>query len=321
MKKRTKIPVDAKDMPGPGTEHAAEETMEETRPPVKKNRKLKTLLHICLAFVCVLLVCSALIFVYDGYTKTHYEITFYQETSKKVSQNIRLVVIADIHNREYGKENETLIADVRALQPDLILFAGDMVIQTRDDYEASLHLVEALSGVAPCYGIMGNHENQRIYHSGDSQLPERFEQAGLKWLRNAGEKISIGMDTLQLIGVEGTSYGFEEYGGRKAMEEMDFDPKAYCIVMAHIPILFDSQLSDYDFDLGVAGHTHGGIVNIPYFGGLISDEEGLFPTYYAGRYTLKRQQTLLISRGLGDSRPIPRVNNMPELMVIDINWC
>ena len=76
MKKRTKIPVDAKDMPGPGTEHAAEETMEETRPPVKKNRKLKTLLHICLAFVCVLLVCSALIFVYDGYTKTHYEITF-----------------------------------------------------------------------------------------------------------------------------------------------------------------------------------------------------------------------------------------------------
>ena len=105
------------------------------------------------------------------------------------------------------------------------------------------------------------------------------------------------------------------------MEEMDFDPKAYCIVMAHIPILFDSQLSDYDFDLGVAGHTHGGIVNIPYFGGLISDEEGLFPTYYAGRYTLKRQQTLLISRGLGDSRPIPRVNNMPELMVIDINWC
>lgn len=74
-----------------------------------------------LGLLAVLVICAAAVLVYDGYTKTHYEITFYQETSKKVSRNIRLAVIADLHNREYGEGNATLIGDVRALHPDLIL--------------------------------------------------------------------------------------------------------------------------------------------------------------------------------------------------------
>ena len=272
-----------------------------------------------LALLAAALICAAAVFVYNGYTKTHYEITFYQETSKKVSRNIRLAVIADLHNREYGEGNATLIGDVRALHPDLILFAGDMVNKQSDDYEPALRLVRELTAVAPCYGVMGNHENERIYYAGDSALPERFAEAGLRILRNAEERIVIGHDRIQLLGVEGTSHGFEEYGGRKLMEETPIDADAYCIVMAHIPILFDTQLSGYDFDLGLAGHTHGGLVRLPYFGGLYSDEEGFLPTYSSGEYTLGRGQHLLISRGLGDSRPIPRINNMPELMVVDIN--
>lgn len=316
MKEKDKAAAGAIDSMAPEAEG-----MADAKAPKRKRRGLRILLGILLALLLLVLVVGAVVFFYARYTKTHYEITFYQETSTKVSQNIRLVVIADIHNREYGEGNATLISDIRSLDPDLILFAGDMVLYHDDDYTAALHLVEELSALAPCYGVMGNHENERIYLAGDTQLPERFERAGLKLLRNAEEKIAIGPDTLQLIGVEGTSAGFEKYGGRKAMDETEIDPKSYCIVMAHIPILFDGQLSDYDFDLGIAGHVHGGIVNIPHFGGLISMEEGFFPTYCAGKYTLSRQQSLLISRGLADSRPIPRVNNMPELMVVDINWC
>ena len=297
------------------------ETLAEPVPaPRKKRKALRIFLRVCLALLILLLVIGALVFGYARYTQTHYEITFYQETSKKITQNIRLVVIADLHNREYGEGNATLISDIRALNPNLILFAGDMVIKGSDDYEASLNLVRQLSALAPCYGVMGNHENERIYHSGDSQLPDRFEQAGLKLLHNSSELIPVGPNTIQLIGVEGTSDGFEAYGGRKCMDETELVPGAFRIVMTHIPILFDHQLSDYDFDLGIAGHTHGGLVDIPRLGGLYSDEEGFFPTYYAGEYTLSRQQPLLISRGLGDSRPIPRINNLPELRVIDINW-
>ena len=287
--------------------------MEPKKTGKRKGRPRRILL-------CVLALLLVAVFLYVPYTKTHYKIVFYQETSKKVSDNIRIAVISDIHNREYGENNEALISDLRELKPDLILFPGDMVIREQDDYQPMLDLVSNLIGIAPCYGVLGNHESERIYYRDDKGLPEAFENAGLRLLRNAQEKIEIGKNTVQLIGVEGTSYGFEEYGGREFMEKTGIDPAAFSILMAHIPILFEPQLSGYDFDLGIAGHVHGGIVVLPFIGGLYTREEGFFPKFTAGKYILEKQQTLIISAGLGDSKVFPpRIHNMPELVVIDVN--
>ena len=296
-------------------------TTAELKDTAKKKHGIQSvLLHILIVLLILALIMAAAVSVYGLYTKTHYEKTFYQETSRKVSANRRIVVISDIHNREYGEKNETLISDLRALKPNLILFPGDMVIRDKDDYRSVLDLVSALTEIAPCYGVLGNHESERIYYGDDKDLVQRFENAGLKLLRNAQEEIRIGKDTIQLIGVEGTSYGFEEYGGREFMEKTEIDPSAYCILMAHIPILFDPQLSGFDFDLGIAGHVHGGTVILPFLGGLYSYEEGLFPKFTAGKYVLDHQQTLIISAGLGDSKRFPpRINNMPELVIIDVN--
>ena len=296
-------------------------TPTEPKEKGKKKRGIPGVFLRILTFLVVfVIIIGAAVSVSALYNKTHYKISFYQETSKKVSDNIRIAVISDIHNREYGENNETLISDLRALKPDLILFAGDMVIRDKDDYQPALNLVSALTGIAPCYGVLGNHESERIYYGDDKGLPGAFEDAGLKLLRNAREDVQIGRDTVQLIGVEGTAYGFEEYGGREFMDKTDIDPSALCILMAHIPILFDKQLSAYDFDLGIAGHVHGGLVNLPFIGGLYSDEEGFFPKFTAGKYILDRQQTLIISAGLGDSKSFPpRINIMPELVVVDIN--
>ena len=293
----------------------------EEKSQKKKKSVMKRVLGLLLLLLCLAAVLAGAVFLYWGYTKTHYEISFYQETSKKVSRNIRLAVISDIHNREYGEGNETLISDTRALKPDLILFAGDMVIKSEDNYEPMLKLVSAMADIAPCYGIMGNHEDERIYLKSDKKLPEKFEKAGMKVLRNRMETVQIGADKIQLLGISSTTaYGFEEYGARKFMDGADIDPNAYSIVMAHVPMLFDSQISAYRFDLGIAGHTHGGLVDIPGLGGLYSDEEGFFPKYYKGKQLLSNGASLIISRGLGDSRQIPRINNMPELLIIDINW-
>ena len=295
-------------------------TINAAAEPKETGKKKHRILSVLIGVLIVLLLLALAVVLYGQYTKTHYRISFYQETSKKVSANIRVAVISDIHNREYGTDNEVLISDLRALKPDLILFPGDMVILDEEDYQPALDLVSALAEVAPCYGVLGNHESERIYYRDDRDLPELFENAGLRLLRNAQEEIQIGKDTVQLIGVEGTAYGFEEYGGREFMEKADIDPSAFSILMAHIPVLFEPQLSVYGFDLGIAGHVHGGIVVLPFLGGLYSDEEGFFPEFTAGKYILDGQQTLIISAGLGDSKRFPpRINNMPELVVIDIN--
>lgn len=297
------------------------ETVPEKKQRAKKNHRfLRIFLRVLIVLILLTAIISAAVFTYSRYTQTHYRIRFYQETSGKVSDNIRIVVVSDLHNREYGENNGTLIADIRALDPDLILFPGDMVILEQDDYRPMLNLVSSLSGVAPCYGVLGNHESERIYYRDDRELPGKFRDAGLKLLRNATEEILIRNDVIQLIGVEGSAHGFEAYGGREFMDKTVINPSAYSILMTHVPILFEPQLAGYDFDLGIAGHVHGGIVNLPFAGGLYSDEEGFFPRFTAGEYTLQNKQKLIVSAGLGDSKLFPpRINNLPELVVIDID--
>lgn len=297
------------------------ETATEPKKTGKKKHGIRTIHFRALILLLVsLIVIGAVASFFIAYTNTHYETRFYQVVSAKVSANIRIAVISDLHNREYGEKNEKLISDLRILKPDFILFPGDMVIRDQSDYQPILNLVAALNEIAPCFGVLGNHESERIYYGNDRDLPDAFENAGLKLLRNEQEKIRIGMDTIQLIGVEGTAYGFEEYGGRAFMEKTDIDPSVFCILIAHIPILFESQLSVYNFDLGIAGHVHGGIVRLPFIGGLYTREEGFFPKYTAGEYILDNQQTLIISAGLGDSKIFPpRIGNPHELVIIDIN--
>ncbi len=301
----------------PMLKRATTETKEAGK---KKHGILKVLLRILIIILVLTIIIGAAVCFYTQYTKTHYKIRFYQETSKKVSDNIRIAVISDIHNREYGENNEMLISDISALKPDLILFLGDMIILNEEGYQPVLNLVSALTEIAPCYGVLGNHESERIYYRDDKDLPDAFRSAGLNLLRNAKDEIRIGKDTIQLIGLEGTPSGFEKYGVREFMDQTDIDPSAFCILMYHIPILFDQKLSGYDFDLGIAGHVHGGIVVLPFIGGLYTEEEGFFPKYTAGKYILDKKQSLIISGGLGDSKPFPpRINNTPELVVIDIN--
>ena len=181
----------------------------------RKNRFLRKLFRVLIVLVLILAIIAAAVYFYSQYTQTHYLIRFYQETSGKVSDNIRIAVVSDIHNREYGENNETLISDIRALKPDLILIPGDMVIREQDDYRPMLNLVSSLSGIAPCYGVLGNHESERIYY--------RDRDAGLKLLRNATEEVRIGNDVIQLIGVEGSAHGFEAYGGREFMDKTVID--------------------------------------------------------------------------------------------------
>ena len=298
--------------------HNAAEESAKTRKD--QRRFLRGLIHFFSILFIIAFVCGAVSAAYALYYRTHYRISFYQETSRKVYSNIRIAVVSDIHSREYKTRNEALLTDLRALKPDLILFLGDMVIRDQDDYQPMLDLVSKAAAIAPCYGVLGNHESERIYYRNDKDLPGKFEKAGLVLLRNAQEEIYIGRNRIQLFGVEGTAYGFEQYGGREFMDKADRDPGAYLIVMAHIPILFDTQLSAYDFDLGIAGHTHGGIINLPFIGGLYTNEEGFLPNYTSGKYILNKNQSLIISAGLGDSSFFPpRINNAPELVVIDIN--
>ena len=255
---------------------------------------------------------------YDN--RTNYTAEFYQVSSRKLTHSIRVVFLTDVHLREYGMDNGDLVEDIENLSPDLILLGGDLVNDTVDSYDNMISLCRQLSELAPVCGVLGNHEDVKIYHQGDEELVKRFEDAGVKILRNEETSYSLYDNTVSVIGIEGKPEDFASYGAKECMEAQEAeDQYDLRICIAHVPTYFPEKLENYSFDLGLAGHTHGGIVRLPKLGALYSAEEGLFPEYGGGVYTLDNKATLIVSRGLGDSGKWPRINNVPELSVIDIN--
>ena len=93
----------------------------------------------------------------------------------------------------------------------------------------------------------------------------------------------------------------------------------YKILMSHRPEMGDVY-ANYDYDLVVCGHAHGGQWRIPFTGyGIASPDQGLFPKYVDGLYKLANGADMVVSRGLCRERmPYPRFFNHPELVIIDV---
>lgn len=278
----------------------------------KGKRKINIILSVLLVLTAACLMIFNVL-----YNKTHYVPEFYKLSSNKISDSVRIVFLSDLHLREYGEGNKELITDIKSLAPDLILLGGDLVNEDCADYENMLSLCRNISDIAPAYGVWGNHESVKMYIQGDRELSRRFKDTGVCFLENEVQSVKIKGNKLVLCGLSGNAGEFEKYGAKEATKRFS-DETGFKIMLAHVPTYFTEKLEEFSFDLGVSGHVHGGIVNIPRLGALYSAEEGFFPKYSGGMYSLSNGANLLVSRGLGDSGMAVRINNVPELSVIDI---
>ncbi len=280
----------------------------------KGKRKTDIMLSVILVLVLLVWLCSNII-----YNRTNYKVEFYQVASSKLSKGIRMIFLSDLHLREYGNDNELLISEIRNLDPDIIVLGGDMVNCKKENYDNMVFFSKEISKIAPVYAVLVNHEDVKIFMGNDTELVKRFTDSGVHILRNSEEKVVINDNTVRLIGIEGNSGNFEKYGAKDIMEKCENEgSNDFTVCIAHVPVLFPEKLSNYSFDMGLSGHVHGGIVRLPKIGALYSAEEGFFPDYSTGEYTLKNGAKLIVSRGLGDSGIAPRINNTPEISVIDL---
>ena len=299
----------------PETEQTPGDPKKKRKKPKRKGRFITPLI-----ILGILIGIAAACLWNIWYCQNNFEVNFYQVESTHVNTNVRIVVISDVHLSEYGEDNKELVEAVRALEPDLIISAGDLVTYGVSDYENMLSLCRQLVEIAPTYGVMGNHEDEKTYLEHDEQLRQRFKDTGMILLINKCERLKIRNNDIELVGVSGGTEGFDLYGGKDTMEKLEENPNVLRICIAHVPTLFKERLEDYDFDIGIAGHTHGGVVRLPMIGGLYSAEEGFRPQFDGGLYTLDNDATLFVSRGLGNSGKIPRFYNTPELAVLDVRW-
>ncbi|MBQ9598985.1 MAG: metallophosphoesterase, partial [Clostridia bacterium] len=217
-----------------------------------------------------------------------------------------------------GYNNENLIREISKLKPDIIAIAGDMNIESQpDNYASIVDECKELNKVAPVYYSLGNHEIDAMLFSG-SNIYKDIKAAGVKILNNEKETVTIGSTNVDVIGLTQRPDEFNKYGKEffdKAMEEND----NFKLVLNHYPENFMGTLDDYPIDLALAGHAHGGQIRLPWIGGLYAADQGFFPKLCDGYHEIGNSR-LIITRGLSTSGWMPRINNRPEIAIIDLGW-
>ena len=273
----------------------------------------------------ILAVVAAILFALIAWIiwgNTALELNTYTISSSKLPQSFdgyRIAHVSDLHNAEMGKNNEKLLTMLRDADPDMIAITGDLVDSRNTDIEVALQFVREAVKIAPCYYVTGNHE-ARI--SEYDELKAGMEAAGVTVLEDVRTKISMEGETITLIGVNDPSYqtdylfGDSETVMNTKLEELHTENDGFTILLSHRPELFDTYV-DQDIDLVLSGHSHGGQFRLPFIGGLVAPNQGLFPEYDAGIYT-EDNTNMLISRGVGNSILPFRINNRPEVILIEL---
>lgn len=280
------------------------------------NKKIKKrLLYLLLGLV--LLIC----FFY--FQNNSIVTTQYNFSSDKVPKNFngyKIVQLSDLHSKSFGNNQSDLVKKVKKVKPDLIVFTGDLIDSDRYDEKTSLTLMEKLVQIAPVYYVTGNHE----WWSGKfNSLEDKLKDTGVQVMRNTVEEITIGNDKIQIIGIDDPAKVNEPYAERAIAEE-DItnaikglkEGVNFKILLSHRPELF-SLYTQYEFDVVFSGHAHGGQVRIPFVGGLVAPNQGLFPKYSSGMHDVDNT-TMIVNRGLGNSIIPLRVFNRPEIVVVTL---
>lgn len=263
------------------------------------------------------LAAAVLLFCGRGLASEELEVTFHHLYSPKISggENLRVAVLSDLHDREFGPDNQDLIRQIAALKPDLIAVAGDMVNASNGNPDVILNLCAGMVEIAPVYYCPGNHESNLMYEQG-SPIESQLLELGVHVLINRAEEATVHRTPLLIGGIPTSPEDFAAYGAEFFQEYEKSG--AFKLLLAHYPGLYYEALAEGTVDLGVFGHYHGGQVWLPLLGGLYHGDTGLFPKYSGGLYRLDNS-TIFVSRGMGGHNVLPRINNRPELAIIDIN--
>lgn len=261
--------------------------------------------------------------------KTHYNIT--ADRLPKSFDEMKIAVLSDLHDNQYGIDIEKLYEMIDMEKPDIIIFAGDLITRYPDsDSTQVFAFVKRLSLKYPIYFANGNHET-RVGLERDSfgnryeEIMKELKSYGVTVLNNDVAMIIKGNDYINIFGLEiGRDYFRHFYDSRRKKADCAYvtellgkRPEGFNILIAHNPTYFDAY-SEWGADLIFGGHLHGGIMRLPFVGGLINPDYSLFPKYSKGLFKRKHSQ-MIVSAGLGAHTIKMRINNPTELVFVTLH--
>lgn len=274
-----------------------------------KKIKLKSLLLILLIFIFTLIL----------YNNKRIEITYVEYINDKLPKsfdNFSICQVSDLHNAEFGKNQHLLIEKINNLKPDIVVITGDIIDRNKYNLKNVMNFIDGIKDIAPIYYVPGNHE-AGIKNYED--IKNKLINNGVYVLDNTYDTITINNESIKILGVIDPNFYPRDLPNEisNVIDTIMFNlenDKNFKILLSHRPELFETYAKK-NIDLVLTGHAHGGQIRIPFLGGIIAPNQGLFPKYDSGLFK-KNNTTMYVSRGMGNSIIPLRINNNPELVHI-----
>lgn len=252
--------------------------------------------------------------------------TYTIRSHKLQSHGFTIAMISDLHNVELGKKNENLLQALQEAKPDVICIAGDLVLGKKEkSVKIAYDFIKRAVKIAPIYYGLGNHEQRmkkypQVYGEEYRIFEKKIQKLGVTMLENSSSFLEIKREKIQISGLALP----EEYYKKRKKAELSIktmnrlvgkvSKENFHILLAHTPKYGDTYL-EWGGDLILAGHYHGGMVRLPFLGGVISPDLRLFPKYCRGDFQ-KGNRHLIVSAGLGEHTLPVRIFNPRELVLI-----
>ena len=270
----------------------------------------------------VIAVVLLILIVWTVWGNTALELNKYTITSERLPDafdGYRVAHVSDLHNAEMGDNNEKLLAMLKDCKPDIIAITGDLIDSRNTDVEIALQFAKEAVKIAPCYYVTGNHEARVSKYD---EIKTGLTELGVIVLADERLEIEKAGQRIRLLGVDDLSFQTDYLFGNSAsvmqhkLQGLVDEEDMYTVLLSHRPELFEVY-TEGNIDLVLSGHAHGGQFRLPFVGGLVAPNQGLFPKYDAGLYT-DGNTNMVVSRGIGNSVFPLRFNNRPEVILIEL---
>lgn len=281
--------------------------------------KNKRVLKFGALFLCLIIVVGTFI-VYSNFKLETTKYTIENPDLPKSFDGYKIVHISDLHNAEFGKNNKNLINVIKEEKPDAVFVTGDTIDGFYTNIQIPIDLFKEILKICDVYFIVGNHEIRSDANTYFEFL-DKLSEIGVTVLKDESIYIEKSGEKFQVIGLNDASNYKANYNDNyneqiiETINNLD-DKECFSVLLSHHPELFNDYAKT-NVDLVFSGHAHGGQFRLPFIGGVIAPEQGLFPKYTEGVFT-EDNTTMIVSRGLGNSIVPVRINNSPEIVVVTL---
>ena len=285
---------------------------------MKKRLSKKALISVC-TLIAVLLV----LIIWTIWGNTALMVSTVTVSSNRIPtafNGFLIAQVSDLHNAVFGENNAELLQILSECKPNIIVVTGDLVDAEHTDIDVALDFAKEAAQIAGTYYVTGNHEGSLSQYD---ELKTGLESMGVVVLEDTSMQLEYNGEKVTLIGLSDPSFTLKGnmLGEVPAMVDTKLrgligDKDDYTILLSHRPELFETYVN-CGVDLVLSGHAHGGQFRLPFIGGLVAPNQGLFPKYEAGLYT-KGDTNMIVCRGLGNSIIPIRFNNRPEIVLLEL---